>query len=124
MTVEPAAASQSPLVESPVKVAVLMGGIGEERDISIQSGGCVAEALRQARLDVVAYDVRPDHLDILEDSSIDVFFIALHGRFGEDGQLQQILEEKGLCFTGSSSQASRVAFDKHQTKKCFKKARV
>jgi len=101
-----------------------MGGIGEERDISIQSGNCVAEALRQAGLDVVTSDIRPDNLDILEDNSIDVFFIALHGEFGEDGQLQQILEDKSLCYTGSDPAASRLAFDKLASKECFIKAGV
>jgi D-alanine-D-alanine ligase len=124
MAVKPSASSQSPLIESPVKVAVLMGGVGEERDISIQSGSCVAQALKEAGLDVVTSDVRPDNLDVLEDSSIDVFFLALHGRFGEDGQLQQILEDKGLCYTGSSPKASRLAFDKLAAKQRFIKADV
>ncbi len=124
MTVKPSTASQSPLIERPVKVAVLMGGISEERDISIQSGNCVAQALKEAGLDVVTSDVRPDNLDIIEDSGIDVFFIALHGRFGEDGQLQQILEDKGLCYTGSKPKASRLAFDKLATKQRFIEANV
>ncbi|MFQ6036013.1 MAG: D-alanine--D-alanine ligase [Sedimentisphaerales bacterium] len=106
------------------KVAVLMGGIGEERDISIQSGNCVAQALKQADLDVVTSDISPDNLDILEDNSIDVFFIALHGKFGEDGQLQQILEDKSLCYTGSGPTASRLAFDKLASKKFFAKAGI
>ena len=109
---------------SKLTVAVLMGGIGEERDISIQSGNCVAQALKQAGLDVVTSDIRPDNLDILQDCSIDVFFIALHGRFGEDGQLQQILEDKSLCYTGSGPNASRLAFDKLASKKCFVKAGI
>ncbi len=107
-----------------LKVAVLMGGIGEERDISIQSGSCVAQALRQAGLNVVTVDIHPNNLDILEDSSIDVFFIALHGKFGEDGQLQQILEDKSHCYTGSGPRASRLAFDKLASKKLFAKAGV
>ena len=57
----------------------------------------------------MTFDIRPDRLDILEDDSIDVFFPALHGQFGEDGQLQQILEEKSLLFTGSGSAASQGA---------------
>ncbi len=124
MTAEPSAFPQSPLIKRPVKAAVLMGGIGEERDISIQSGTCVAEALKQASLDVVTYDVRPDNLDALEDNSIDVFFLALHGRFGEDGQLQQILEDKGLCYTGSGPEACRLALDKMASKKAFAKAGI
>jgi D-alanine-D-alanine ligase len=101
-----------------------MGGISEERDISIQSGNCVAEALKEAGLSVVAADIGPDNLGILEDSSIDVFFIALHGKFGEDGQLQQILEDRGLIYTGSGPKASRLAFDKLASKKCFINAHV
>ena len=124
MTIEPSAGSQSPLIEGPVKVAVLMGGIGEERDISLQSGICVAQALKEAGLDVVTSDVGPDNLDILEDSSIDVFFLALHGRFGEDGQLQQILEDKSLRYTGSGPRACRLALDKMASKKAFAKAGI
>ncbi|HUS74025.1 MAG TPA: D-alanine--D-alanine ligase [Sedimentisphaerales bacterium] len=106
----------------PLKVAVLMGGIGEERDISIQSGNCVTQALKEAGLNVVAADIAPENLDILEDGSIDVFFIALHGKFGEDGQLQQILEDKSLVYTGSGPTASRLAFDKMAGKRAFAKA--
>ena len=101
-----------------------MGGIGSERDISIQSGTCVAEALREAGFEVVTADVRPDNLDILEDNSIDVFFPALHGEFGEDGQLQQILEDKSLLYTGSGPTASKLAFDKMASKKLFAEAGV
>jgi len=108
----------------PLKVAVLMGGIGQERDISIQSGQCVAQALEEAGLNVVTADIRPDNMNILDHSDINVFFIALHGRFGEDGQLQQILEDKGLIYTGSGPTASRLAFDKMASKKAFTEAGV
>ncbi len=109
---------------STLKVAVLMGGISEERDISIQSGNCVAQALQEAGLDVVASDIQPTKLDILNNGDIDVFFLALHGRFGEDGQLQQILEEKSLCYTGSGPEASKLAFDKLASKNRFADAGV
>ena len=101
-----------------------MGGIGEERDISIQSGTCVADALRQAGVNTVTADIAPDNMDILEDRSIDIFFLALHGRFGEDGQLQQILEDKSLIYTGSGPAASRLAFDKIASKKAFAQAGI
>jgi D-alanine-D-alanine ligase len=107
-----------------LKAAVLCGGIGEERQISLESGRCVRDALIQAGIDAVLADVRPDELGILDNASIDVFFVAMHGRFGEDGQLQQILEEKGLIYTGSTSAACRVAFDKMTSKKAFEKAGV
>ncbi|MDD5328340.1 MAG: D-alanine--D-alanine ligase [Phycisphaerae bacterium] len=124
MTSESSAGSQSPLTRHPLKTAVLMGGIGAERDISIQSGGCVARALKEAGMDAVTCDIGPDNLDVLDDDSIDVFFLALHGMFGEDGRLQQILENKKLCYTGSGPKASRLAFDKMASKKAFAKAGV
>ena len=101
-----------------------MGGISEERDISIQSGTCVAQALEQAGLNVVTADIQPNRLDVLDSSDIDVFFPALHGRFGEDGQLQQILEDRGLIYTGSGPKASRLAFDKMASKKVFAQAGI
>jgi len=110
---------KSPPKPNELKVAVLMGGISREREVSIESGRCVAEALKQAGVNVVVADVKPDELDVLEDESIDAFFIALHGRWGEDGVLQEILESKGLIYTGSGPQASKLAFDKWASKKRF-----
>ena len=117
MTAESLASSQ------PV-IAVLMGGIGEERDISIQSGSSVFQALKEAGLNVISSDITPDSLEILDDSNIDIFFPVLHGKFGEDGQLQQILEEKSLCYAGSGPIACRLAFDKMASKKAFSKAGI
>ncbi|NQT01008.1 MAG: D-alanine--D-alanine ligase [Planctomycetes bacterium] len=108
-------------MNSKLKVAVLTGGIGSEREISIQSGRCVSQALRDGGFDVVTADIQPDNLEILEDNSIDVFFPALHGKFGEDGRLQQILHDKSLVYTGSGPAASRLAFDKMASKKLFSK---
>ena len=106
------------------KTAVLMGGIGEEREVSLQSGKCVYESLNKAGMDVVASDITPENMAILDDDSIDVFFLALHGRFGEDGELQQIMEEKGLVYTGSGPWSSRLAFDKIASKKAFLEAGI
>jgi D-alanine-D-alanine ligase len=111
-------------VNSKLKIAVLTGGIGAEREISLQSGQCVSQALISGGFDVVTADVQPDNLDILDDDSIDVFFPALHGEFGEDGRLQQILKDKSLIYTGSGPTASRLAFDKMVSKKLFSKAGV
>ena len=105
-----------------LKVAVLAGGIGSEREISLQSGKYVAQALKEAGFKVVTADIRPNDLEILNDTSIDVFFLALHGKFGEDGQLQQILEDRSLLYAGSGPKASKAAFDKMASKKLFEQA--
>jgi D-alanine-D-alanine ligase len=80
--------------------------------------------MQHAGLDVVVSDIRPDDLEILNRRDIDVFFAALHGEFGEDGQLQQIFEERGLVYTGSGPEASRLAFDKMASKRRFAGAGV
>jgi D-alanine-D-alanine ligase len=101
-------------------VAVLAGGIGEERPISLQSGKNVYQALMKTGLQVCFADIHPDDLSILDDPDIDIFFLILHGRFGEDGHLQKIMEEKKLVYTGSDSAASCLAFDKWAAKKRFR----
>ncbi len=111
-------------VEESIRVAVLRGGVGRERPVSLESGRYVTEAMQQAGLDVVASDVRPDDMQILDRRDIDVFFLALHGEFGEDGQLQQIFEDRGLVYTGSGPEASRLAFDKMASKRLFADAGV
>ena len=103
-----------------LKIAVLMGGIGTEREVSLKSGENIAGSIAAAGLKVVAFDIRPDDMSILDDPSIDVFFLALHGKFGEDGQLQEILEQRELCYAGSGPEASRIAFDKIVCKEALK----
>jgi D-alanine-D-alanine ligase len=107
-----------------MKVAVLRGGVGREREVSLESGRCVAEALVEGGLDVVASDIRPDDMSVLDRSDVDVFFIALHGEFGEDGGLQQILQDRDLVYTGCGPEASRLAFDKVAGKRLFAAAGV
>jgi D-alanine-D-alanine ligase len=124
MTEELSGNSCARAADGELKVAVLMGGVGEERDISLQSGNCVAQALRQVGLNVIDADIRPDNISILEKERLDVCFIALHGEFGEDGQLQQMLKDRSLVYTGSGPEASRLAFDKWASKRCFIQAGV
>jgi D-alanine-D-alanine ligase len=107
-----------------MKVAVLRGGVSRERQVSLESGRCVAESLVEGGLDVVASDIRPDDMSVLDRSDIDVFFIALHGEFGEDGRLQQALQDRDLVYTGCGPEASRLAFDKLASKRLFAKAGV
>ncbi len=101
-----------------------MGGTSSEREVSLESGACVAHALEQAGFDVNPVDLHPDRLEVLDDPAIDVFFVALHGTFGEDGALQEILEQRGLCYTGSGPDACRLAFDKMASKAVFQQAGV
>lgn len=98
------------------KVAVLAGGVGSERSVSLLSGRTIYETLKQTNLEVLMADITPTDLSILDRTDIDMFFLALHGEFGEDGRLQRILEERGLVFTGSDSRASELAFDKSKAK--------
>jgi D-alanine-D-alanine ligase len=102
-----------------LKIAVLAGGVGSERAVSLQSGQNIYNALLEDGANVLLSDITPDDMQILEDDSIDVFFLALHGQFGEDGQLQKILEDRELCFTGSGSEASYQSFDKLLSKQAF-----
>lgn len=98
-----------------LRVTVLAGGPSSEREISLESGQAVAEALRRRGHTVEVLDVAPDNLGAL-DTPTDVIFPALHGAFGEDGQVQRILESRGVPFVGAGSAASAVAIDKVRTK--------
>jgi D-alanine-D-alanine ligase len=98
-----------------MKVTVLYGGPSSEREVSLVSGAAVIDGLKAAGYEVLASDVSPTNLSGL-DQPCDVVFPVLHGEFGEDGQLQRILEQRGLKFVGSGSKASSVAIDKVATK--------
>jgi len=98
------------------KVAVLMGGPSAEREISFLSGNAVLAALREKGVDARAFDPRERPLHDLETGGFDRVFIALHGRFGEDGTVQGALEVMGIPYTGSGVMASALAMDKWRTK--------
>lgn len=106
------------------KVGVLAGGPSNEREISLRSGRAVYTALVSEGLDAIFLDVRDDIYDIIKKNNIDIAFIALHGRFGEDGTVQRILEEAGIPYTGSGVEASRLALDKIAAKEVFIKAGI
>lgn len=103
----------------PKNVVVLMGGVSPEREISLRSGNAVAKALTDAGFVVSCIDVKDEKIEELRHGKTDVAFIALHGHFGEDGGVQQLLESKGILYTGSGVNASKLAMDKLATKKCF-----
>ncbi len=105
-----------------MKVAVLKGGISAEREVSLRSGAAVAQALRDAGHEVTEVDVTGRDFDV--PAKTEAAFLVLHGTFGEDGQVQAILEKKGVLYTGSGVESSRLAFDKVATKHAFEKAGV
>jgi len=99
------------------RVAVLGGGPSAEREVSLASGAAVARGLRQAGYEVVEVD--PVDADFLLPDGSEAVFIALHGAFGEDGTVQSILRDRGVPYTGSGPEASRLAFDKRLSKETF-----
>ncbi len=104
------------------KVAVLMGGFSAEREVSLSSGRECAQALRVAGYTVIEVDCGPDLAVQLHDIKPDVVFNALHGRWGEDGCVQGILEWLRLPYTHSGVLASALAMDKQRTKEVYRAA--
>lgn len=102
------------------RVAVLFGGSSSERKISLESGHAVATALRQKGYDILEIDLRDIAVTELASLPVDSFFIALHGKGGEDGSLQAVLELFGKSYTGSGVLASALAMDKLRTKYLWK----
>lgn len=106
------------------RVGVLSGGPSNEREVSLRSGQAVYDSLIQEGIDAVLLNVRDDVHDALKDNKIDVAFIALHGRFGEDGTVQKILEDMKIPYTGSGAKASALALDKVSTKAVFERSGI
>ncbi len=102
------------------KVLVLMGGTSAERDISLESGRAVYQALLAADVDVSSIDVGADIVSKLINSDCEQVFIALHGRGGEDGKIQAVLEMLGLPYTGSGVLGSALSMDKIRTKQIWR----
>ena len=111
------------VVERALKITVLSGGPSSEREVSLKSGRAVAEALRSIGHEVHLADIDPDRLEALAIPT-DVVFIALHGAFGEDGQVQRLLEARNLRYCGSGPEASELAMDKASAKARFVEAGV
>lgn len=106
------------------KVAVLLGGRSAEREISLQSGQAVLTALLESGVDAQAFDPAQQSLEMLKQQGFDKAFIALHGRFGEDGTIQGVLEWLGIPYTGSGVMASALAMDKWRTKLVWQAAGI
>lgn len=107
-----------------LKIGVLGGGVSTERDISIISSRQVYEDLFAKGLNIVFIDIvtkeKGKIKELIRNLNIDLAFIALHGEFGEDGQIQEILEELGIAYTGSEPRASALAMNKFDSKNLFK----
>jgi len=101
------------------RVAVLMGGSAAERAVSLRSGAAVYEALKRKGVDAVAIDVTGSPIDALAGIKVDRVFNIIHGRGGEDGVLQGVLEVLGIPYTGSGVMASALTMDKLRTKLCW-----
>jgi D-alanine-D-alanine ligase len=99
------------------KIAVLKGGPGSERQVSLATGAGVAKALRSLGAEVTEIDVADEKFQLPNDTEL--AFIALHGTFGEDGQVQRILEDRGVSYTGEGVAESELAFDKIPSKRKF-----
>ncbi len=100
------------------RIAVLMGGPGSERDVSMATGKGVAKALRSLGAEVSEVDVKDAHFELPEE--VELAFLAMHGTFGEDGQVQRILEDRGVPYTGEGVAESELAFDKIRSKEAFR----
>jgi len=100
--------------DKPQRLAVLTGGLSAEREVSLKSGAAVTLALKEAGYDVT--EVRVDDASVPLPENIDLAFLTLHGTFGEDGQIQQLLTSRGIPYTGANAAISRIAFDKEKTK--------
>lgn len=110
------------------RIGVLMGGCSSERAISLKSGKAVMQALIDARCDVVPIEINTlNEFEIiaqLTQAEIDIAFLVLHGKFGEDGTIQSILQKAGIEYTGSLPDASQLAMDKIATQALLKTAGI
>ena len=105
-----------------LRIGVLMGGPSAERDVSLRSGRAITDALLSKGYNAAPMEIWLPTRDELRTAGIDVAFIALHGTFGEDGQIQEILEGLKIPYTGSKVKASQLGMDKIASRKLFKKA--
>ena len=106
------------------KITVLMGGMSAEREVSLDSGKACAKALNELGFDVTSLDAKDDFIEKLIKNRPDKVFNALHGKFGEDGSIQGLLEHLKIPYTHSGILSSAVAMDKLTSKKIFKDAKI
>ena len=109
--------------QQKLAITVLSGGPGGEREISLKSGKCVADALESLGHKIFLEDISPENLSGLA-RQVDCVFVALHGTFGEDGQVQEILERRNLAYSGSGPAACALAMDKAAAKERFQSLEI
>jgi D-alanine-D-alanine ligase len=102
-----------------MKIAVLYGGTSGEREVSLSSGKGVLEALKKNGHECIGIDFHPNKLDEILKLNVDIVFIALHGKFGEDGKIQGLLDMLNIPYVGSGVLASALAMDKTKAKQIF-----
>jgi D-alanine-D-alanine ligase len=107
-----------------MKIGVIMGGISSEREISLKSGKEIANSLNKDKYEVVSIVVDKKEDVIEKTKDIDLAFIALHGKFGEDGTIQAVFETMGISYTGCGPLTSSICMDKDMTKKVLKSADI
>ncbi len=103
-----------------MRVAVIMGGRSSEREVSLRTGQQVSQALRSRGHEVAEFDVDENLVENLKKAGVDVAYIALHGKYGEDGTMQGLLELMGIPYVGSGVLASALGMDKVMAKKLFR----
>ncbi len=117
-------ASRQYKTSRPLDITVLMGGPSSERAVSLISGKAIADALVRCGHRVTRADISPEDTSALDRKGIDVVFIALHGDFGESGEVQELCENRCLRYTGSPPRASELAMDKAAAKQIVKRAGI
>lgn len=111
-----------PNTHDALNITVLMGGPSDEREVSLLSGAAIADALETCGHAVTRADITPTDTRAIDRDDIDVVVIALHGPFGESGEVQRLCEQQGLRYTGSGPRASQLGMDKAAAKQLFKRA--
>lgn len=102
-----------------MKIAVLYGGISAEREVSLSSGNGIIKALQDNNHDVIAIDFHPNKINEIIALDVDLVFLGLHGKYGEDGRIQGLLDIIGVPYVGSGVAASALAMDKEKSKQIF-----
>jgi D-alanine-D-alanine ligase len=108
--------------DQPHRIAVLKGGPSAEREVSLRTGAACADALREAGYEVT--EVVVDDANFVVPEGTDLAFLSMHGPFGEDGQVQAVLQARGIPYTGANAETSRITIDKEKTKEKFRQSGV